>query len=124
MTAEHQKLFEYAILAGLLFSGLAICVATWLPRNRSLADFLMIIGGTAAPIGLAGPILINEVPDLYHLYPLENAFLGLMTIGVLVFAMGFILDRIARRRVASFEAHAPPPPGMGPPNSDAPLDRR
>ena len=78
-----------------------VMVGTSLPKRKSAPDSLMAAGGTMGFVlfGLTVSVLFRSGHfESYDVLMLGN--LG-MALGVLLFAMGFLLDRLARRRQSS-----------------------
>ena len=96
----------YAIFAGFGLSVLAVAIGAWLPRRKKLPDWLMVAGGTLAVIAFAGLLLamfgyslIGRVrQDLW--IPMVSAGIGA---GSLLFAMGYVMDRLGRRKAEGFD---------------------
>jgi len=95
MDIEH---FMQAAALGLGICGLALVIASWLKRNKHAEDWAMALGATCAMFGAFG--LIMAVMRVHQVQSDEAGFMimGLGVTGVLVFTMGFVIDRIKDRQ--------------------------
>jgi hypothetical protein len=101
----NSQLEMWMILGALVISGLSIAIASWFPRRKCLADWLMVAGATMMPLGLIAAIVYYEVLDYsYHAQWIEPFLLGCMCGGAVLFAMGYVLDRISRRNEQDYRA--------------------
>jgi hypothetical protein len=100
-----SNLMMWMILGSLMVSGGAIAIASWFPRGKPLAHRLMVAGATMMPVGLIAMTLYFEVLSFrYHEEWVDHVLMGAMCGGALVFAMGYVLDRISRRNEQDFRA--------------------
>ena len=91
----HQTL----VLAAFGIFGGALTVGAWLPRRRGTADWLMGIGATFSAISFG---VFGSALSLFDGNQLKQALLfggqGGMGTGVLVFSMGYLINRFERRK--------------------------
>ena len=105
----ESDLIRILALACIILAGLVVSITSWLPRGKRLADWVMVVGATMAPLGLLLMTLYYEVlysmDSLYDIYDwLEDVSVGLTAGGAILFAMGFAMDRISRRKREEFRA--------------------
>lgn len=79
--------------------GAALTVGAWLPRRRTAADWLMGVGATVAAIAFG---VFGSALSLLDSNPLKLGLTaggeGAMGLGVLVFSMGYLMNRLERRQ--------------------------
>lgn len=108
-----DELVRWMILGSIVVAGLAVCVASWFPREKRLQDWLMVGGSTLVPLSLIVMIVLSEYSSAFRTWMdwLEIAIPAGIAGGSILFAMGFVLDRVSRRRHQNYrevEVSLPP----------------
>jgi hypothetical protein len=84
-------------------------VAGWLPGRKGIADWLMAVGGTFLAVGVLTILATLFIPmQELNSWLGVGEFLGMLIYssssgGLLLFAMGFVVDRIRRRKEIASE---------------------
>lgn len=96
--------FMLGVSAMLGLCGIAMVVGAWLRKNKKMADWLMAIGATLATVTTIVFILF-----VLRLMGPQNDDTAMMIIsggalGVSLFTMGFVMDRIMQRQTVERSA--------------------
>ena len=87
--------FIMAMVAALSGCGLALVLTSWLRKNKNSADWAMAMGALFA---LAGAMCVAAMMAGYSIIrDIQEAIVvvgGLGTMGVIIFTMGFAVDRV------------------------------
>lgn len=102
-----RDLIEWMVLASIIVAGLAVCVGTWVPRRKRAADWFMAAGGTMTPLAMIGLTVVNEIFYIFGEW-LDTFLYGLLAGGALLFAMGYVMDRLNRRNQQDYRHMAQP----------------
>jgi hypothetical protein len=109
-----EEILRWMVLGGITVSGLAVSVSAWFPRQKRLADWFMVAGGTMTPLSFIGMILYYEILALFasEYDWLEHLINGGLAGGAVLFAMGYVLDRAGRRKAQDYDRTSGPLPPM------------
>lgn len=87
-----------AASAALGLCGVALLIASWLKREKSGADWAMAIGATFSLCGAIGLILAIAGLNDFQSDRMGFIVVGCGTMGVVLFTMGYVVDRITDRQ--------------------------
>lgn len=89
----------YGFMATVLVVALAVTIGAWLRREKDLWDWMMAIGGSVVVVGVV--VILVIVLDLVRMRNedfIVFGALGAIGTGLLMFAMGYVMDRLRLRR--------------------------
>lgn len=111
MTAKLLAMLDYwisiAAFATLALGLLVVVISAWLPRRETILDFLMPAGSSLAFLCFLAKSLLVLLRSPFDAY--QSAlfcYLG-MALGVLLYAFGFLMDRLALRRQDAVSSSLP-----------------
>ena len=85
----------YAVSVTLGICGLLLTVASWLRRDKRAADWAMAVGSTLAFMGAIGLLIAVTGVEMLQSDDAGFVVVGVGSMGVVVFTMGFAVDRIS-----------------------------
>lgn len=85
------------VAVGLGGCGTALVGGAWLKRDKGVADWSMAIGATLATLGCLGLIAALARVDVMQSDEAAVIIIGMGTMGVVLFTMGFVVDRVRGR---------------------------
>ena len=96
---DYIETFLIMTVFTLCLCSVALVAASWLHKNKRGADWTMAIGSSLTLIGML-TITVGVVTEFRFFHDEEIVFLiiGTATLGVLLFTMGFAMDRMQHRQ--------------------------
>ena len=100
----REEIYAISLLGSLGLSSLAVGVGCWLSPSRGQGKYLMFIGSMFSLLGVAAAIwLFVEPPNFFSGYTALDRFrfsvaCGGLSLGTAMFATGFLMDRLRRRK--------------------------
>ncbi len=97
MEYDLELVVQAASLA-LGLCGLVLLITSWMKRKKNASDWAMTIGSTFALCGTIGFILALAGIDEFQSDGAVLVVIGTGTMGVILFTMGYAIDRTADRQ--------------------------